>query len=202
MNKLALFLRELLIVSYLVESPLPILVAGAIGLTVGVMVYLSTRTRGSQIAIGVILLATLAGVLVERWVETPREEVARTLQQLLDAVESNDVPGVLSQLSPQAGDVRSDAETLMPRLDIERANSAGEVEITLDDERNPTQATAKFKGFIVATDKASGIRGAYNDGVTVVMDRAGDRWLVRECIPERNWRGEAAKLRRPAGRGP
>lgn len=182
--------------NYLLESPLPILMAGAIGLTISVMVYLSMRTRGSQVAIGVVLLATLAGLLTERWIETPREEAANTLQELLDAVESNDVPGVLSYLSPHAGDVRSDAETLMPRLDIERANTAGEVEIALDDERNPTQATAKFKGFIVATDKASGIRGGYNDGVTVIMERAGNRWLVRECIPERDWRGEAAKLRR------
>jgi hypothetical protein len=189
-----------LYVNYLLESPLPVLVAGAIGLTIAVMVYLSAATRGSQIAIGVVVVATLAGVLVERWIETPREEVAGTLQRLLNAVESNDVPGVLSYLSPQAGDVRTDAETLMPRLDIERANTAGEVEVTLDDELEPQQATVKFKGFIVATDKSSGIRGAYNDGVTVTMEYTDGRWLVRECVPERDWRGEAAKLqRRPPG---
>jgi hypothetical protein len=95
--------------------------------------------------------------------------VATTLQQVLDAIESNDVPGVLAHLSPQAGDVRTDAETLMPRLQIERANSAGEVVITLDDEQDPTQATAEFKGLIVATDKSSGMRGGYNDGVKVVL---------------------------------
>lgn len=182
--------------NYFLESSLPVIVAGAIGLTIAGMVYLSTRSRGSQIAIGFVLLITLAGVLIERWIETPREQAATTLQQLLDAVETNDVPGVLGHLSPQAGAVRSDAETLMPRLEIERANSAGEVEIALDDEANPQQATLKFKGFIVATDKASGIRGAYNDGVTVVMERSGDRWLVRECIPNRDWRREAGKLRR------
>src|SRR5690606_2539483 len=124
--------------------------------------------RGSQMAIGIVLLLTLGGLLTEWWIETPREQVATTLQQLLDEIETNDLPGVLSYLSPNAGDVRSDAETLMPKLKIDRANSAGEVEITLDDESNPTEATAKFKGFIVATDISSGIRGGYNDGVTVL----------------------------------
>jgi hypothetical protein len=181
--------------NYLFESMLPVLVAGAIGLTIAVMVYLSTGTRGSQIAIGVVVALTLAGLLAEWWIETPREQVATTLQQLLDAIETNDVPGVLSYLSPQAGDVRSDAETLMPKLEIERANSAGEVEITLDNESNPTEATAKFEGFIVATDISSGMRGGYNDGVTVIFERAGDRWLVRECIPEVDWRREASKLK-------
>jgi hypothetical protein len=183
-------------VNYLLESSLPYLVAGAIGLTITVMIYLSAGSRGSQIAIGVVVLATLAGLILARWIETPREEVGATLQQLLDAVESNDVPGVLAHLSPQAGDVRSDAETLMPRLEIERANSAGEVVISLDNEQNPQQATAEFKGFIVATDKSSGMRGGYNDGVKVIFERSGDRWLVRECIPDRSWRSEAAKLRR------
>lgn len=188
--------------NYLFESPVPYFAAGAIGLTIAVMVYLSAGTRGSQIAIGVVVLATLAGLLVERFVETPREEVADTLQRLLDAVESNDVPGVLSYLSPQAGDVRSDAETLMPRLDIERANSAGEVVVTLDDEDDPQRATVKFKGVIIATDISSGIRGGYNDGVTVTMERTDGRWLVRECVPDRDWRGEAAKLRRGSDRAP
>lgn len=180
--------------NYLFESMLPVLVAGAIGMTIAVMVYLSTGSRGSQIAIGVVLLLTLGGVLTERWIETPREQVGTTLQQLLDAIESNDVPGVLGYLSPQAGNVRSDAETLMPRFDIERANSAGEVEISLDDETNPTEATAKFKGFIYVKEKKSGFRGAYNDGVTVIFERVGNHWLVRECIPEVDWRKEAAKL--------
>jgi hypothetical protein len=169
--------------------------AGAIGLTITLMLYLTTGSRGSQMAIGVVLLLTLGGLLTEWLIDTPREQVSSTLQQLLDEIESNDVPGVLGYLSPNAGDVRSDAETLMPKLEIERANSAGEVEITLDDESNPTEATAKFKCFIVATDISSGIRGGYNDGVTVIFERAGDRWLVRECIPEVDWRREAAKLK-------
>ena len=174
---------------------LPVLVVGAIGLTIAIMVYLTTGSRGSQTAIGIVLLLTLGGLLTEWWIETPREQVATTLQQLLDEIETNDLPGVLSYLSPNAGDVRSDAETLMPKLKIDRANSAGEVEITLDDESNPTEATAKFKGFIVATDISSGIRGGYNDGVTVLFERADNRWLVREVIPEVDWRREAAKLK-------
>lgn len=176
--------------------------AGAIALTIASIVYLSTRSRGSQNAVGVVLLLTVAGVLVERFVETPREQVQATLQELLDAIEANDVPGVLSHLSSQAVDVRSDAETLMPRLEIEKANNTGDMEITLDDEANPTQASIKFTGFILATDIASGMRGAYHDGVTLVMERAGDRWLVRECIPDKNWRSEARKLRRRPSSGP
>ena len=182
--------------TYLLENPLPIWTAGAIGLTLTAIVYFARRSPGSQIAVAVVVAATLVGVLVEWLVETPREQAHRTLLDVLDAVETNDLPAVLAHLSPQASVARSDAETLMPRLEIERANTAGAVEITLDDETDPTQATARFRGLIVATDKQSGIRGAYHDGVTVVFERAGDRWLVRECLPERDWRSEAARLRR------
>ena len=74
-------------------------------------------------------------LLVERLIETPREAVERTLYELADTVEANDVPARSRYLAPtrRTRKIRKDVETLMPLVKIERANIIGTPKIEVDD---------------------------------------------------------------------
>ena len=83
--------------NYLAENALPIWVAGAVLLTMAGVVYWQLRS-------GAALAAMIAdcrdhrrcSLGVEHFVETPREAVERTLYEMADVVEANDVAGALT----------------------------------------------------------------------------------------------------------
>ncbi|HEY3393734.1 MAG TPA: hypothetical protein VGK58_13570 [Lacipirellulaceae bacterium] len=180
--------------NYLAENALPIWAAGAVAVTLALIVYLQTRTTESFLAIVVIL--AIAGVLLvtERLIETPREAVERTLYELADTVENNDVPGALRFLASTADtQIRTDIETLMPLVKIDRANVVGAPQIEVEPGDAPDSATVICRGIIVATLKQNGMKGGAEDELTMRWVRQGDRWLVEDYVAKRSWN-------RPVGR--
>lgn len=174
--------------SWLAENALPIWVCGAIALTMAAIVYFQTRTSGALLAVVGVVAATGLLLLVEQLLETPREAVERTLYELADAVESNNVPATLTYLSPNASSsIRSDVETLMPLVNIERANIVGTPEVELTGDPDPTTATVRVRGIIVATIKRNGMKGGQDDELTLQFVRNGDRWLIENYTSKRNW---------------
>jgi hypothetical protein len=174
--------------SWLAENALPIWVCGAIALTMAVIVFQQTRSSTSVLGILVVLAITGLLLLAERMWETPREAVERTLYELADAVEANDVPRTLTFLSPNASKaIRGDVETLMPLVEIERANIIGSPIIDLPGTPEPTTATATVRGIIVARIKRNGMKGGQDDELTLSLVRNGDRWLIEDYTSKRNW---------------
>lgn len=179
---------------YLLESPIPWLTAGAVCLTVAGMVFNVGRSRWALLAMGLVVLATCGGVLVERWVETPRESVQRATIELMAAVEGDDLPGVLQRIDPAAQRPRSDAQRLMPEFEIDQANVASDPEVFLEGEP-PTAARAEFPAFVLAGHRQSGFTGGDTGRVTMHFRREGDRWLLTDYLAE-GWRSGADRLRR------
>lgn len=174
-------------IEHLAENALPIWVGGAVLLTFAAVVYVQTRSGKALAVMGVIVILT-AGLLVVEWlIETPREAVQRTLYKLAAAVEANDVPGTLAYLAPSAGVIRSDVETLMPLVDIERARIIGTPQIDIEPSRDADRAVVQLRGVIVATVKQSGMKGAADDELTVTFIRDGGRWLMQDYTSRRNW---------------
>src|SRR5688500_15820072 len=123
--------------NYLAENSLPIWTIGAIALTMALVVYLQTRSNRALVAMAGIILIVAALLTLETIVETPREAVERTLYELANTVEANDVAGTLQLISPAATRLRSDVETLMPLVQIELANVVGSPEIEVIESRKP-----------------------------------------------------------------
>ena len=180
---------------YFFENPFPILVIGAVLLTFTGVLYFSTRSIGSFVASVVIVVLTLSALVMEQIVYTERELVEVALSGITDAAEQDDLDRVLTYLTPTATRTREMAEKLMPQLDIEKANIVGEIEIDLDDEKNPTTATAQFEGFFFATHK-SGVPGGQRMPVTVELVRDEHRWLIEDFRSSMEFEAEAAKLMR------
>lgn len=171
------------------------LLIGAVLLTFSGVMYYTTRSVGSFVAMVIVVVLTLCGLVMEQIVYTEREQVEVALTGITDAAEENDLSRVLTFLSPTATRTRSMAEKLMPELEIEKANVMSEIEITLDDEKQPTHATAKFRGFFHAKHK-SGIAGGRPFPVTVELVRGDHRWLIEDFHSDDDFEAQAAKLMR------
>jgi hypothetical protein len=174
--------------NYLAENALPIWAAGAVAVTLALIVYLQTRTMASFLAILVILASAGVLLVIEHLIETPREAVERTLYELADTVENNDVPGALRFLASTAdSQIRKDIESLMPLVKIDRANVVGAPQIEVEPGDAPDSATVICRGIIVATLRQNGMKGDSEDELTMNWVRQGDRWLVEDYVAKRNW---------------
>jgi hypothetical protein len=174
--------------NYLAENALPIWTAGAVILTMALIVYLQLRTSESFLAMVVILAVFGALLLTEYLIETPREAVERTLYELADTVEANDVAGALRFLASTAPtQIRHDVETLMPLVKIERARIIGSPKIDVEAGDEPDSATVTCRGIVIATVKQNGMKGGAEDELTMNWVRQGNRWLVEDYVAKRNW---------------
>jgi hypothetical protein len=174
--------------NWLAENALPIWVCGAIALTMAVIVFLQTRAQGALLAVLSVVVITAALLLVEQMLETPHEAVERTLYELAAAVEANDVDAAADFLAPNADPaIRSDVQTLMPLVKIDRARIMGSPKIEVASGPEPTTATAQIRGIIVAVIKQSGMKGGQEDELTLELVRDGDRWLIESYTSKRKW---------------
>lgn len=177
------------------ESPVPFIVIGAVLLTMAVIVYVQLRSMLALIGIAVVLLLTFAGVALEQVVVTERESVEAAVDGLLSDIADENLVGVLKRIDPQATAVVSDAETLMPLVKVDRANTAGDLAIEITDTTPPT-ATVRCRILIDAMHRNSGQRGAYLDFIDFVYIKRGDAWRLKEYSASEEWRGGAKSLRK------
>jgi hypothetical protein len=174
--------------SYLAENALPIWMGGAVLLTLAVVIYLQLRTTAALIAILLVVLATVALLVAEHLIVTPREAVEETLYRLAAAIEADDLAGVLRFIEPTATEIRSDAETLMPLVDVERARIIGTPEVTVDESAQPATATVNCQALVDVTVKQNGMKGPYMDRVQIHFVRSNDDWLIESYTPAQDWR--------------
>lgn len=172
---------------YLAENALPIWVGGAVLLTLTLVVYAQTRTSKSLIAGLVVIVVTAALLLAEYLVETPREAVERTLYALADAVERNDMEAALEFIAPGTSNIRSDVETVMPLVTINKANVVGTPQTILHLSLDPPAASVTCRGFVHGVVKRTGMTGGDYAEVTLTFVRDGDRWLVDDYTSDRDW---------------
>jgi hypothetical protein len=176
---------------WLAENPVAIWCGGAVLATLAAVVYLQMRTRASLVAILMIVLLTAVLLIAERLIVTPREEVAGTLDQLATRIEANDLPGVLTFIAPASKTVRTDAQSLMPLVTVNRARILGTPEITVEMEANPPAAIVNCQVAFNATIRQNGMNGPYLDRVQLHLIRSGDRWQIESYTPAKDWHDAA-----------
>lgn len=181
-------------ITYLFENPVPLLMVGAVAFTFVAVLHYSTRSLGSFLGMVLVGICMLSGLVMEQLVYTEREQVEVVLSGITNAAEANDQPRVLSFLSPTADKTRAMVEKLMPQFEIEKANIMSDIEITLDDEKQPTRATANFRGFFQAQHKG-GMAGAKPFPVQVELKKQDKRWLIESfASTSEDFESEAARL--------
>lgn len=180
--------------NWLADHALPIWIVGAIALTMAFIVFIQTRASGALVAIIVVVAITASLLLLERYIETPREAVERSLYEVADRVEANDMDGALSYLAPTAdAAIRKEIVETMPQFVFEVANVLGEPKIDVDAAGN--SATVECRGVVVGKLRRDGMKVGADDRLTLQWIRQGDRWLIESYTSAENW-GRAANRRR------
>lgn len=174
--------------NWLAENALPFWVCGAVALTMAMIVYVQTRENQALAGVAVVIAVTAALLAAEWLMETPREAVERSMYELAAVVEANDVAATLAYLAPTADpELRSDVETLMPLVKIERARIMSTPKIEVEEALDPASAVVECRGFILAVVKRDGMKGGQEDHLTMTWIRRGDRWLLESYTSKRNW---------------
>jgi hypothetical protein len=172
--------------TWLAENALVIWMAGAVALTMALIVFFQTRTNGALYGVVAVVLVTAVFLVANRIWETPREAVERTLYNLAATIETNDVQGALKFLSPSvSAELRKDVETLMPLVEIEMARILGSPAIEMSP--NEDAATVRCQGIIRAKNKQDGMVGGAADKFVLQWVRSGDRWLLESYTSDKDW---------------
>jgi hypothetical protein len=182
--------------TYLAEHALPIWIFGVLLVLLAWVTYLNLRTTWSLLLIPAAV-ALVAALLWAEWlIETPREAVRRRLDELADAIEADDLPTTLTYISTAAPEVRSEAQTLMPQVDVETANVVEVPAIEVDMAAQPPRAELLVHAFINATRRRDGMKQGMLDWLRVTFVLEDGKWVVQDYEPRNEQlRSERDRLR-------
>jgi hypothetical protein len=143
---------------WLTEDPAPILVLGTLTAILLGAIWLQSGQRVLLYGAIVAILLTAGGFLIERWIVTPREEVADTLQQIARDVESNEVSRVVKHISKGSPERRDAAEQTLSTYEFHDIKIKNNLEIVVFADEQPPRATAEFNVVAIGSQRSGMVR--------------------------------------------
>jgi hypothetical protein len=166
----------------LVEDPMPLIFLGIVGEAVLGIILLKTGRGALLWAMAALLGIVLAGIALEGFVVTEREEVEATLEGVAAALQANNRTRLLNTqqyLTNSAGDSREQIRWALDRVTFSRVRIT-DLEITINRLTNPPTARARVEGIARFKDR----RGEFpyesypiNDLIVNLRLESG-RWLI------------------------
>lgn len=135
----------------LLEEPLPIVMIGLLIVAILGGVWIRSGRNWLIYALVAVIVLMAVMLLLERWVDTYREQVDATLRQCAAAVENNDMEAVLGHVQADAGEIRLQARNELPRYRFKKVVIARNLEIAVDSQHDPPQAVAEFNVILDVT---------------------------------------------------
>jgi uncharacterized membrane protein YhiD involved in acid resistance len=135
----------------LFESPMLMIV---VGLTTAALLgglWLQTGKRVLVVLMVGMLLLTASGVILERAVETDREQIDTTLHEIARDIERNDRPAVMAHIHSQATQIRQAAEMETAMYVFEQVKIKSNLRIEVDASTEPKTAIARFNVVVIGT---------------------------------------------------
>lgn len=165
-------------VEFLLENPLWIGLLGLMATIAAAVVWLQTGARLAAIGAGSLALLTMALVFTSLRVETPREQIRRTIYEVAEALSRNDVPKVISYIHPGALPAVVKAKGELPNYQFTEARVTRLRTIEVDQRANPPAAVAEFN--VAVEIAAEGQNIPIRRLVKVYFGLSAGRWLVRD----------------------
>lgn len=172
--------------TWFTQNPWPVVVLSIVAAICCFLLAVRTGNRRWLPGIAACLLIGLLALVVDRLVVTDHEAVSELIEAARNAVEANDIDGVLAHVDPQAEELRGTIRSAMSAVVIHDAN-VGDLEIRFGPE--PDTAHADFLGNIDARDRSG--QSPYNRLIQrfdIELRRREGRWWMtgmqmREPIP-------------------
>ena len=144
------------------------------------------KNRTLLVTIIVTTVVLVGGVALERYIETDREALRRTLKEIATAIKADDVTTVKSYTAPDAEKLRGLAVAGMGMAKLSLVHF-GNVEIKINDSTVPTTAELRFiVSFRGSSRDRSFVLGdaEFFDrfSFTAIFEKHGDRWLATDDV--------------------
>ena len=140
-------------VDAILESPLPAIVFGIFLEAILAVVFLNTRRKSVLAAMAVVLLIAAAGVALEKWWVTDREQIEATLDKIARALEANDLELLYTFIEPDAEKTRILAAVNMALVTVKSAKVRN-LKVKVNRLASPPVAEARFLGSFNCEGKA------------------------------------------------
>jgi len=164
----------------LFESPMLVIV---IGLTTAALLgglWLQTGKRVLLVLLVGMLALTVTGVILERSVETDREQIDSTLHRIARDIERNDRPAVLAHIHSQAADIRQAAAMETSMYVFEHVKIKSNLQIEVHAGTDPKTATATFNVVLIGTGGQLGKNSTRVPRYMILeLEQEGGAWRVR-----------------------
>ena len=164
--------------AFFFESPLWLGICGTFVTILAAVLWMQTGVRSAAVTAAVACLLTIVLVLVSLRVETDREKVIATINQVAAAVQANDLPGVLSYISPNAVQGLKRAEQELPQYTFREARMTRLRSVLVNRNSTPPSAVAEFS--VIVGVQGHGHQTRVPRFVKAYFVRDGERWLVRD----------------------
>jgi hypothetical protein len=166
---------------WLMEHPLPIIFLGLIAVAGFIGGLLQTGRIALLYAAVAAFLLTVALLVTERFVVTPREQVVATLNIIAHDIAANDVEAVLGHISAGRQELRNEARAKMSLVEIHDVDIKRNLQIEFAKGKERDVAEASFNAVIRFSDhKGMFQRQIYPRFFTVLFARESDgQWRVR-----------------------
>lgn len=142
--------------TWILEEPIYILVLGIVMLVFLGFVLIQTGYRGVLHAMLGVAALTVGLLILERSVETRKEQIEAALHDMARDVQSNDLDAVYSHVYSGAPEVLADAKREFPRYTFHDVNIKSNMEVTFEQGHEPPKAFVTFN--VVVDVQRSGFR--------------------------------------------
>lgn len=171
------------------ESSWPLVAACLLGAATSAFIWLRLQTRGPAILAAVLAVVGLGVLAADRLVVTDREWLRGLFPRLARAAETRDVTTIMAALDPELRPLRDEAEQVLDRVRPTEVRVA-RIDVVIE-AGTPRRAEAKMLVRVTGNVVDERTPGTVVVGVTVRLEKKGDRWLVQdaEVAPVRPGRG-------------
>ncbi|MFM7117422.1 MAG: hypothetical protein ACKO0N_12385 [Planctomycetota bacterium] len=165
---------------FIAETPFHSIMIGLIAtFAFGLIWLMSKRNLFAVLAVLSFLLMT-AAIIVERVLVTDQEKISQTLDELADAVRSNNEAELLLWISDRAPEVEQAARGHLKRFEIDYCSITWKELAAINGNANPPEADVRFSAFVRAQERSEGgLEGGDVIGIKLRMQKESDgEWRV------------------------
>ena len=167
----------------LLEDPTPIILFGIVAEAVLGVILLRTGRAVLLWPMAGVLVLVLAGIGLERLVETDREQVEATLDRAAAAVAANDRDGLLVHIHPSASDTRRLVNWGFGLADFTDAKITHFEVLGFNYLINPPRAEVRINGMIHFKLRRGETPYPKRPlKMTLKLQRESDRWLIIDKV--------------------
>lgn len=165
---------------FIAETPFHSIMIGLIAtFAFGLLWITSKRSIFAGLA-ACSLFLMVGAIVVERVIVTDKEKVSEMLDQLADAVRTNNEAELLSKISDRAPEVEESARSHLNHWEIDYCSITWKEDAAIDASASPPETNVRFSAFIRAHENGEGgLEGGDVVGVKLRLQKEADgEWRV------------------------